>query len=64
MRLMSSDTWVGEVSDRDREGQADRVYGAGFTEGSLARIGARVDSDWFSPKFFIKILLVKNFVWL
>ena len=36
---------IGEVGDRDSEGQAAGVYGAGFTAGSLAgkvaRIGTR-----------------------
>ena len=32
---------MGEVGDRAIEGQAAGVYGAGFTAGSLARIGAR-----------------------
>ena len=32
---------IGEVRDRASEGQTVRVYGASFTVGSLARIGAR-----------------------
>ena len=32
---------IGEVGDRASEGQAAGVYGAGFTEESLAKVGAR-----------------------
>ena len=32
---------IGEVGDWTSEGQTDRVYGAGFTAGSLAGKGAR-----------------------
>ena len=32
---------IGEVGDREREGQVAGVYGAGFTAGSLAGNGAR-----------------------
>ena len=32
---------IGEVGDRASEGQAARVFGAGFTEESLASKGAR-----------------------
>ena len=31
---------IGEIGDRASEGQAAGVYGAGFTAGSLARVGA------------------------
>ena len=34
---------IGEVGDWTSEGQADGVYGAGFTAGSLAGKGARGD---------------------
>ena len=30
---------IGEVGDEDNKGQSARVYGAGFTTGSLARVG-------------------------
>ena len=32
---------IGEVGDRSNEGQAAGVYGAGFTVGSMARVGTR-----------------------
>ena len=32
---------IGEVGDRASEGQAAGMYVAGFTAGSLARVGAR-----------------------
>ena len=34
-----------EVGDKVSEGQAAGVYGTGFTQGSLARVGAR-DGKW------------------
>ena len=36
---------IGEVGDRASEGQAARVYGAGFTAGSLAGKGARLHNN-------------------
>jgi hypothetical protein len=40
-RVESSMDRIGDFSDRACEGQADGVYGKGFTSGSLASAGAK-----------------------